>query len=187
MENTYRDVLFISEDYIKSESMLDDNTSGKFLLTAIKLSQDVELRSIIGRCLLEKLQELIFDKEIDEIENMQYKDLLDIYIQPFLLYQVLSEIIIPVSYKMSNFGLMRADDEKDYAVNNGEINLVREYYTNKANVYKKRLQNYLCKNKELFPELDECYDVNLYSSHSSGIWLGGERGKMIPKDCCDRC
>ena len=63
---------------------------------------------------------------------MHYKDLLDIYIQPFLLYQVLSEIIIPVSYKMSNFGLMRADDEKDYAVNNGEVNLVREYYTNKG-------------------------------------------------------
>ena len=41
MGNTYRDVLFISEDYIKSESMLDDNTSGKFLLTAIKLAQDV--------------------------------------------------------------------------------------------------------------------------------------------------
>lgn len=187
MENTYRDVLFISEDYIKSESMLDDNTSGKFLLTAIKLSQDVELRSILGKCLLEVLQQKIFDKEIETLENMHYKDLLDIYIQPFLLYQVLSEIIIPVSYKMSNFGLMRADDEKDYAVNNGEVNLVREYYTNKANVYKKRLQNYLCKNKALFPELGDCCEGNLYSSHSSGIWLGGERGKVIGKDCCDKC
>lgn len=187
MENTYRDVLFISEDYIKSESMLDDNTSGKFLLTAIKLSQDVELRSIIGKCLLETLQQKIFDREMENIENIQYKDLLDIYIQPFLLYQVLSEIIIPVSYKMSNFGLMRADDEKDYSVNNGEVNLVRQYYTDKANVYKKRLQNYLCKNKSLFPELTDCCDTNLYSSHSSGIWLGGERGKMVPRSCCEEC
>lgn len=187
MENTYRDVLFISEDYIKSESMLDDNTSGKFLLTAIKLSQDVELRSIIGKCLLETLQQKIFDREMEDIENIQYKDLLDIYIQPFLLYQVLSEIIIPVSYKMSNFGLMRADDEKDYSVNNGEVNLVRQYYTDKANVYKKRLQNYLCKNKSLFPELTDCCDTNLYSSHSSGIWLGGERGKMVPRSCCEEC
>lgn len=184
---TYKDVLLISEDYVKSESMLDSNTSGKFLLTAIKLSQDVELRSIIGKCLLEKLQTLIFDKEIEDLENIQYKDLLDIYIQPFLLYQVLSEIIIPVSYKMSNFGLMRADDEKDYAVNNAEINLIREYYTNKANVYKKRLQTYLCSNKELFPELEDCCDTNLYSSQSAGIWLGGVRGKMIRKSCCDKC
>ena len=65
---TYKDVLLISEDYVKSESMLDSNTAGKFLLTAIKLSQDVELRSIIGKCLLEKLQTLVFDKEIEDLE-----------------------------------------------------------------------------------------------------------------------
>lgn len=187
MANTYRDVLFISEDYIKSESMLDDNTSGKFLLTAIKLAQDVELRSVLGKCLLETIQQKIFDREIDLIENMDYKDLLDIYIQPFLLYQVLSEVIIPVSYKMANFGLMRADDEKDYSVDNGQINLIRQYYQNKADVYKKRLQTYLCSNKEKFPELDDCCDVNLYSSHSNGIWLGGYRGKVLDKDCCDKC
>ena len=43
MENTYREVLLISEDYIKSESLMDDNLSPKYLLTAIKLSQDVEI------------------------------------------------------------------------------------------------------------------------------------------------
>ena len=187
MENTYRDVLFISEDYIKSESMLDDNTSGKFLLTAVKLAQDVELRSIIGKCLLEKLQQMIFEDEIDKIENMDYKDLLDVYIQPFLLYQVLSEIIIPASYKMANFGLMRSDDEKDYSVDNAQINLIRQYYTNKADVYKKRLQSYLCSNKDKYPELEDCCEINLYSSISTGIWLGGERGKVVETSCCDKC
>ena len=182
---TYKDVLFISEDYIKSESMLDSNVSGKYLLTAIKLSQDVELRSITGKCLLEKLQQIVFDKEIDEEVNVNYKDLIDNYIQPFLLYQVISEIVIPISYKMSNFGVMQSSDEKDTAVDNKQINLVREYYLNKANVYKERLQDHLCRNKASFPELD-CCDVNLHSSNSSGIWLGGERGKVVPKPCCRR-
>ena len=156
MANTYRDVLFISEDYIKSESMLDDNVSGKYLLTAIKLAQDIELRSVIGKCLLETLQQKIFDREIDAIENGDYKDLLDVYIQPFLLYQVLSEIIIPTTYKMSNFGLMRSDDEKDYSVDNGQVNLIREFYMDKANVYKKRLQNYLCNNNSAVYRLKIC-------------------------------
>lgn len=185
---TYKDVLFISEDYIKSESTLDNNVSGKYLLTAIKMAQDVELRSIIGKCLLEAIQAKIFNKEIDEQENVIYKDLLDAYIQPFLLYQVLSEIIIPVSYKMSNFGLMQSSDEKDYAVDNKQINLVREYYLNKANVYKKRLQDYLCKHRSEYVELKsncEC-EVNLNSSESASIWLGGERGKVILKPCCGR-
>ena len=54
---------------------------------------------------------------------------------------MLSEIVIPISYKMSNFGVMQSSDEKDYAVDNKQINLVRTYYRDKANVYKERLQN----------------------------------------------
>lgn len=137
----HQNVLLISEDYLKTESFLDDNVSGKYLLTAIKLAQDVELQSILGTNLLESIQKKVYDNEIDNYENSCYKELLDGYIQPFLLYQVLSEIVIPISYKMSNFGVMQSSDEKDYAVDNKQINLVRTYYRDKANVYKERLQN----------------------------------------------
>jgi len=186
-EATYKDVLLISEDFLKNNTTLDWNLSGKYLLSAVKAAQDIELRSIIGRCLLEVLQQKVFDKEIDKIENLDYKDLLDTYIMPFLCYQSVSETIIPVSYKISNFGLMNSSDEKDYAVDNREINLVRQYYTDKANVYKRRLQNYLCKNKSKYPELDDCCEINLYASDSCGIWLGGYRGKVVEKDCCGGC
>lgn len=137
----HKNVLLISEDYLKTESFLDDNVSGKYLLTAIKLAQDVELQSIIGTVLLESIQKKVLENQIDGYENKAYKKLLDEYIQPFLLYQVLSEIVIPISYKMSNFGVMQSSDEKDYAVDNKQINLVRTYYRDKANVYKERLQN----------------------------------------------
>jgi hypothetical protein len=139
--NTYKDVLLISEDYVKSESMLDSNVSGKYLLSAIKLSQDVELQSILGTSLLETIQKKVFDNTISLSENKLYKSLLDDYIHPFLLYQILSEITMLTAYKVSNFGVMQSSDDKDYAVDNKQINQVKAYYTNKANVYKERLQN----------------------------------------------
>jgi hypothetical protein len=126
---------------LKTESFLDDNVSGKYLLTAIKMAQDIELQSIIGTKLLHSIQKKVFDNVIELEDNWRYKDLLDNYIQPFLLYQVLSEIVIPISYKMSNFGVMQSSDEKDYAVDNKQINLVKKFYFDKANVYKERLQN----------------------------------------------
>jgi hypothetical protein len=138
---SHRNVLLISEDYLKTESFLDDNVSGKYLLTAIKMAQDIELQSIIGTNLLHSIQKKVFDNVIELEANKRYKDLLDNYIQPFLLYQVLSEIVIPISYKMSNFGVMQSSDEKDYAVDNKQINLVKKFYFDKANVYKERLQN----------------------------------------------
>jgi hypothetical protein len=45
------------------------------------------------------------------------------------------------AYKVSNFGVMQSSDDKDYAVDNKQINQVKAYYTNKANVYKEKLQN----------------------------------------------
>jgi hypothetical protein len=57
----YRNVLLISEDYIKSESNLDNNVSGKYLQSAIKLAQDIELQSLIGTKLLEALQKKCID------------------------------------------------------------------------------------------------------------------------------
>lgn len=180
------DILLISEDYIKSNSSLDDNTASKYVLAAILNAQNIELRSIIGKCLLEKLQQLINDDEIDEVENLHYKDLLDMEIQPFLLYQVLSDIIIPVSYKIGNMGVLNTEDEKAIVAANAQVNLVKDYYMMKADVFKKRLQEYLLRNKSAFPELN-CCDINLESSNSSGIWLGGRRSKILPRRrCCRR-
>lgn len=178
----YRNVLLVSEDYLKSETLIDINIAGKFLLNAIKLAQDVQLQSIIGTSLLESIQKKILEKTIDLEDNKRYKELLDYYITPFLSYQVLSEIIIPVSYKISNFGVMQSSDEKDYTVDNKQVNLLAKFYLDKANVYKKRLQDYVVYYRTDFPELNEFEfprDVypNLYSSSSCNIWLGGERGK----------
>lgn len=139
--STYKNTLLISEDFVKSNSTLDDNISSKYLLAAIVAAQDIELQSILGTSLLESLQKKVFENTINLKDNELYKTLLDGYIQPFLLYQVLSEIVIPISYKMSNFGVMQSSDDKDYAVDNKQINLVKTYYADKANVYKDRLQN----------------------------------------------
>ena len=185
--NTYKDVVLVSEDYIKSQTNADWNLSGRFLLTAIKTTQDIELRSIIGDCLLESLQQKIYDEEINLEENRYYLDLLDYYILPFMAMQVLSDVIVPASYKIANGGLLQYSDEHLDHTSNADMNLIRTYYTYKANTYKKRMQDYLCKNKSKYPELNDCCDTNLYASDSCGIWLGGSRGRMKHKSCCGKC
>lgn len=201
----YRNVLLISEDYVKSESNLDHNVAGKFVLTAIKLAQDTSLQSTIGTELLESLQKKVinytadvpvhpiepeqpYSDSIDDPKNSRYKELLDYYIQPYLLYEVLKEIIIPVSFKLSNFGVMRSDDEKAYTADNTKIDLLKQHYEDKANFFKRRLQYYLVEHYSDFKELVEYHSIdkmfpNLYSASSSPLWLGGAIGKVfLPKE-----
>lgn len=181
----YRNVLLISEDYIKSESNLDNNVSGKYLQSAIKLAQDIELQSLIGTKLLEALQKKCIDwvdpsvegavaDSIDDPDNIKYKELLDYYVTPFLLFQVLSEVIVPITYKLSNFGVMRTDDEKDIAADASQVNLLRKYYKDKADFFKARLQDWVITYYNDFPELYSYKPLkdlypNLYSASSCGL------------------
>lgn len=172
-------ILLINEDYIKANSVIDNNLSGKYLQQAILDAQNIHLEQILGTKLLVKIESLVQNGEIFKEPN--YKLLLDSYITDYLLYQVLSSIIIPVSYKIANAGLVTTSDDKLNNVDINSLNLLKSDYTNKANVYKARLQNYLLANRDLFPELNNCSidqeRPNLYSSSDCGIWLGGERGK----------
>ena len=162
-------VILVSADQVKTYSSISENTSDKMIFTAIIDAQQIELQSIIGPCLLDKICSLVQANKLIE----PYKELLDDYIQPFLIRQVTSEIIVPIAYKIGNFGVVQTSDNNLSPLN--DVSFVRQYYLDKANVAKKRLQDYLIENKNSFPEL--CQPANLHSSSSCGIWLGGVRGK----------
>lgn len=180
------DTLLLSPNYLKQNSFVDDNVSEKYIAPAIVSSQEIALKQIIGECLLNSLKNKVADKTINDPENAPYKELLDTYIQPFLLYATMERMTIPLAYKTSNFSsATRTDDDKMSSSSFSEVALIKNYWLNERNVYKRELQCYLKKNRSLYPELSSCCDVNLDSSADCGIWLGGKRGKIINrKHCC---
>lgn len=180
----YNDVLLISEDYIKSTTNISDNIANYYLLPSIKLAQDIDLESTIGTQLLEKIQELIYNNDISNQENSNYKLLLDKYIQPYLAYATIQHLTPTVAYKLANQGVLRTDDEKSYNVTSNEVDKVMDYYSHIANTFKKRLQLFLIANYNEFTELlnwKSLADIraNLYSAAGCNVNLGGPRGKSI--------
>lgn len=185
----YTNVLLISENRIKSLSPLSDNLAGKYLLPTIKLVQDIELRGTIGSCLLNALLQMVGEGTISASTNEAYKDLLDNYIQPYMTYQVLSEITDIVANKVVNAGVMQMDDEHQSNSYRTDKNDLKLTYLRHADSYKRLLQNFLLDNRKSFPELEECVCSmllsNLRTAHSGGLWLGGPRAKMYPRPCKD--
>ena len=178
------DVLLISESYIKSVTNISDNIAGDYLLPSIKLAQDINLESTIGTRLLQKLQKLVFDNDISNENNSNYKLLLDKYIQPYLAYATIQHIVPTVAYKIYNQGVLRTDDDKSYNITSNEVDKVMDYYNHIANTYKKRLQLFLIANYNEFPELlnwKSLADIksNLYSAAGCNLSLGGPRCKSI--------
>ena len=145
------------------------------------MAQRQDLEETCGTELVRKLQTLIGTGEINLIENEDYKELLDEYITDYLTYATIVKLIPILSFKINNMGGMRTEDEKAYGLSYDEVWGLKSYYSHQADYFKYRLQRFLIANYAKFPELVTYksiadLQVNLYSSASVPIWLGGCRG-----------
>lgn len=176
-------VLLTSEDYIKTNSHLNENVFGEYLLPAIREAQDIELQQILGSCLYEKLLELVDSGDIAEPENEQYKVLLDDYVQDYMMYQVITDLVPIIGSKIANIGTVISNDEHLVGLTEDERNRLQQHYQIRADFYCRRMQEFLLNNRTAFSELNACdcerIEKNLKSAASTGVWLGGFRGRRI--------
>ena len=180
-------VLLVSEDFIRTNSNLSDNAFGKFLLPAIREAQHIHLQTILGTNLYESI---LLQVSAGTLSG-EYKTLVDDYCRWYLLYQTLSDIVDVLDIKMVNLGTVVSRDDYVQNITEDERERLRQNYAYKGDFYAKRLQQYLIANYDSFPELKECdcnrIKENLKSSASTGLWLGGMRGKVyrpVKGSCC---
>lgn len=189
------EILLSSETFVKSVTNISDNVAGKFILPALREAQEVKLRGIVGDCLLRSLKDLATPdpetgaRPIDEPERAAYKDLVS-RAQYFLAWSAVVEVLNTTSYKVGSFGVAKSNDENLQVVTQDEIAKQQFYYQSKADGCCRDLQRWILRNRQSFPELKDCdcaaMQSNLRSSATSGLWLGGVRGRRLPGGggCC---
>lgn len=189
------DVLLTSERFVKDATSISDNLAGKFLLPSIREVQETRLRDTLGSCLLDRVKALIpVDPQkgvrpIDEENNAAYKELV-LRAQYFLAYAAAAEVCMKTSMKVTNFGVVKTTDENAAVATYDETAKTKDYYVFKSDAALRKLQRWLLDNAGALPELDACacnaIRANLRSAASSGLWLGGVRGKTVPGGggCC---
>jgi hypothetical protein len=149
-------VLLISEDTLKCETIINDNTGSEYIRPAIETSQDIYLQQLIGTELLEKIYTLVATNKI--AENANYKTLLDDYITQYLKYKVLSEVVIPLAYKYRNAGIVQTTNDNIQTTSLRDAPLVQNHYELRASFYADRMTSYLSANADLFPEYKSTRD-----------------------------
>jgi hypothetical protein len=161
-------VLLISEKQIKDQSIVEQNVDGKLLSKIVLNVQEIQLKPILGQGLYDSVLAEVLSKAGDtEYEILEdIKIMLDEYIIPFLIYATLVDFVVFGSYKLSNKGLVKLNDNAAQNVNPNDTEYVKNYYDNYLGTYKNRLINYL-KDKEL---LDKKNDTNI-TGQSIGWYL----------------
>lgn len=139
--------LFISEQYIKDTTPINDNVDMKLLRMAILEAQEIHLLEKIGSTLYNDLQ----TKYIAQTLNASETVLLNTYIRPMLKYWVMVEGLPMMLFKLSNKSVATTTSDNSTPVQYEDMNYLVKLNKNKAEVYTDRLVRYLLANLALFP------------------------------------
>ena len=173
----YKSVMLISPDKVKGYAVVGLNVDDNTLGNCIRLAH-THLREVIGQDLMERVQELVFNKikgsgeTIDDQEA--YKVLLDEYLEPALAYGTAVEAAVVNELKIRNMGTVKNSDTNVNQSSAGEYTSLASYYRTYLNDAFNRIAEFLCENKAAFVEVDDdyctCSEKPLYANIN--LWLG---------------
>lgn len=168
-------VLLISEKYLKTNSLINDNVDACYIVPAIQTAQELGLQPIIGTVLYNKLVELVASGDISDWAD--YKELLDTYILPYLTWRVLADIQVPLFGKVRNSGTVQSQDLQTQQLSIKDVQYIKNDYETKAVFYGNRLTDYLHANHSKYPEyctIESCADMPSAGGGEtySGIYMG---------------
>lgn len=176
-----RNILFISVDTIKERTGLHANVDEKLVLPEILTAQDMYILPALGSGLYDRLQDGIADNNLTPDES----ELLDKYITNCLVFYVMSELPMGLSYQFYNKGVVRKTSENSELPSAQDMIEVANRYRDRAEFYKQRLVKYLKQSSgtvkfPLYNNPGNGVDTILpeNQAYTTSIWLGD--------DCCGK-
>lgn len=175
-------VLFISVNDIKLRTGLTANVEEKLVLPEIYTAQDMYILPALGTALYDRLLAGIVANNL----TVNEQTLIDTYITPSLVFFVMAELPMGLSYQFYNKGVIRKTDANATEPSAQELIEVSNKYRARAEFYKERLVRYLKEEsgKNTFPEYNNPgsrYDTIIpdRNGYRTTIYLGGNIG------CCE--
>lgn len=182
-------VLFISEQYVKDTSYIDENVDIKLLRANILETQEVRILPILGTALYNDIKDRINAGTLSAATG--YVTLVDTYVSPALKYWVLHDGAYILQYKVMNKGIVKRNSENTESVETVELDRLMSFFKDRAEFYSDRMTKYLLENSSstLFPLYENPGDgVDTvhpkYHNYTQGLFLGDdcERTYGLPID-----
>jgi hypothetical protein len=167
--------LLIDMDYIKDNSILDDNVDERLMVDALWTAQREYIKPILGTNL--------FDDIIAKAAagTLAGNDLILVNMTPIL------------AYKYRNKGVVQQNSENSQVTSFDDLNHLLNRWRDKAEMFAEDIINYLVANHTLFPlytsnsDSDDIFPSN--SAFTGGLYLGNGKnrggGFDYLRDCCD--
>lgn len=164
-------VKFVSSEFIKENTTIQDNVDDDIIVPYIYKVQDRYLQQSLGTTFYEHLKLAIINQTLTNDED----DLIRDYIQPMITEYVVYELLPHINYKLTNKAVSTQNSEYSNPSSLDEVKYLRYSVRDMADFYLKRLNKFLCDYGTLFPTyVNPSSPENLsksYKSYFNGIFL----------------
>lgn len=139
--------LFISENYIKENSVIDENVDYKKILSTVWSCQIQYIQNLLGTKLYNDLTTKVIAGTISGDDLTLIED----YISDALLYWVIYEVEIPMLYEFRNKNISTKSSQNAQPIGTKELSRIENRFKDKAEFFSERLSDYLKANDTLYP------------------------------------
>lgn len=142
------EVLFITDEYIKKYTNVNEAVEPSVIKPCIYLAQDKEITNWLGTKLMDKLK-------IDITTNTltgDYEYLMDTYVRKATLWWTMVELYPFLLYKLNNGSVVTRESDSSRTISKEELEALRDNARANAVYYTSRMVDYLCANSSLFAE-----------------------------------
>jgi len=164
-------VLFISEQRLKSLTAIHDNVEPDDLMPYVVQAQDIFIQELCGTTFYNHLKDAIVAGTLTAAETT----LIDNYIAPTTANYSLYLALPTLNYKVKNKSVLNPSAEEAQNTGLDEIKYLRESVKDTAQFYAQRTIEYLCANDSEFPDYrnpnSDYMLPNKKTQYNSGIYI----------------
>ena len=179
--------LLIDMDYIKSNSILDENVDERLMVDALWTAQREYIKPILGTDLYD---DIIAKAAAGSLASTDLT-LVNEYIAPCLLKYLVFEMTPILAYKYRNKGVVQQTSENSQATSFEDLNHLLNRWKDKAEMFANDVVAYLKANVASFPlyltnnDIDDIHPKS--NVFTGGLYLGGgfNGDSYTYRDCCD--
>lgn len=150
------DGLFIDENHIKENTLIDGNVDAKYIRITIADAQRIHILPILGTALYNEISAQINAGALTTLNKTLLRD----YIQDALKYWVIYEGVDLFTYKVTNKAIVKKDSDNSQPIAESEVIRLMDRNKDKAERFSERITKYLIQNDTSYP---------LYNQPGNGV------------------
>jgi len=139
--------LFISEQTLLDNSVINENVSFTQIRPTIVKVQEMRIQPVVGSALYGELVGQVVSGTTTALNNTLLED----YIQPAMVQWLYYELPMVLAFKYMNKGMVRRTSEESTQMSMDEITRLTDKVKNDAEWYSERITRYLMENRTDYP------------------------------------